>query len=443
MRPGARTLERKRTVGGPPWQIPVTLLACGALAQVAGAAGLVTIAHDLAAGSFDGPTQLAVVHLYGLGFLTLAIVGALLQLVPVIVRQQVCPPSVAAIIGAALMVGAWLLAGGLWSGAAWSTSSGGSLLMVGGGVFIGYLTRALWRAGRAGTLGMPGVGIAFGGLWFAIVLILGAVLAANTVHPFFHLNLHQFIGAHAAVAIVGWVGGTILAMSLRLTPMFVLSHGYFRAPGTVAVVLWNLAVPPIAVGIGIGSAPLALAGGFVLLVACAAAAAFLVSVVRHRSRRLEAPISHLAIGMIATMGATVALMLTQTGTVALSKVVVPATVAVLVGLGAGVTSGHLFKVVPMLVWTGRYSQLAGVGGAPKLSGLYPTTLATVEQGAFLAGLALLVGGITGESGAVAEVGAALLLLAAGAVVVAVTLVVVGRPRTGLAPLLHPSAEPTR
>jgi hypothetical protein len=441
VRPGARTLERQTKVGGPPWQIPVTLLVLGALAQLTAAVGLVAIARDLAQGIFDGPTQLAVVHLYGLGFLTLTIVGALLQLVPVVVRQQIASPPVVTILGAALAMGAWLLAGGLWSGAAWSTSCGGTLLVVGGGVFVGYLTRALWRAGRTGTLGAPGAGIALAGLWFAIVLILGAVLAANTVHPFLQINLYQFIGAHAAVATIGWIGGTILAMALRLAPMFVLAHGYWRAPGMVALILWNLAVAPIAIGIGIGSAPLALAGGVVLLAACAAAATFLASVVRHRRRRLEAPIVHLALGLIATTGATAALMLTRAGTFGLHQVVVPAVLSVLVGLGAGVASGHLFKVVPMLVWTGRYAHLTGVGGAPKLSDLYPSSLATVEQWAFLSGLALLVGGTAGRSGTVAEIGAGLLLLAAAAVAVAVATIVVGRPRARFAPPIHLSSEP--
>jgi hypothetical protein len=428
-------------VGGPPWQIPVALLALGVLAQLTAAAGLVTIARDLARGIFDGPTQLAVVHLYGLGFLTLTIVGALLQLVPVVVRQQICGPRVAATIGAAIAMGAWLLAGGLWSGAAWPTSLGGSLLVVGGGAFSGYLARALWRAGRAGTLGAPGIGIALSGLWFAVVLVLGAVLAGNTVHSFLQINLPQFIGAHAAVAIVGWIGGTILAMSLRLAPMFVLAHGYSRKPGTMALVLWNLSVPPIALGIGIGSAPLALAGGVVLLAACATAATFLASVVRHRRRRFEAPIAHLTLGLLATIGATAALMLTRTGAVGLYQVVVPAVLAVLVGLGAGVTSGHLFKVFPMLVWTGRYAHLAGVAGAPKLSDLYPASLATVEQWAFLTGFVLLVGGTGGGNGTVAEVGAGLLLLAAAAVAVAVAKIVVGRPPVRSAHPMHLSSEP--
>jgi len=443
VRPGARTLERQHTVGGPPWQIPVTLLALGALAQLVATAGLVTAARDLAAGSFDGPTQLAVVHLYGLGFLTLVIVGALLQLGPVIVRQQICRPSVAAIIGGALALGAWLLSAGLWSGTAWSTAGGGSLLVVGGGAFIGHLARALWRAGRAGTLGAPGAGIALAGFWFAIVLALGATMAANQIHPLVGANLIQIIGAHAAVAIIGWIGGTILAVSLRLAPMFLLSHGYWRPPGTAALVLWNLSVPPIAVGIGIGSAPLALAGGFVLLAACAAAGTFLVGVVRHRRRRLEAPMVHLALGLVATIGTTASLMLARTGAYDLYDAAVPAVLAVLIGLGAGVASGHLFKVLPMLVWTGRYAHLAGAGGAPKLSDLYPAPLAAAEQGAFGTGLVLLVGGVAGRSGTVAEVGAVLLFVAAVAVAAAVAAVVFGAPGTHRTSPAVPAAEPAQ
>ncbi len=113
----------------------------------------------------------------------------------------------------------------------------------------------------------------------------------------------------------------------------------------------------------------------------------------------------------------------------------------LVGLGAGVTSGHLFKVVPMLVWTGRYAHLAGVGGAPKLSDLYPAPLATVEQWAFLTGFALLVAGTARGNGTIAEIGAGLLVLAAAALAVAVATIVVGHPRARSAPSTHLSSEP--
>ena len=70
--PGRRATERQATVGGPPWALPVSLLAAAAVAQVAGAAGLAAAAPDLARGIAYGPAQLGAVHLLGLAFLTVA-----------------------------------------------------------------------------------------------------------------------------------------------------------------------------------------------------------------------------------------------------------------------------------------------------------------------------------------------------------------------------------
>ncbi len=98
---------------------------------------------------------------------------------------------------------------------------------------------------------------------------------------------------------------------------------------------------------------------------------------------------------------------------------IPAALLTLVGMGAGITSGHLFKVVPMLVWTGRFAPLAGTPGAPRLADLYPAPLAVAEQAAFAAGLALLAGGTAAGSAAAARTGAVLLVTAALAVAVAI------------------------
>jgi hypothetical protein len=123
--PGLRTAERRATVGGPPWPLPVSLLAFAALGQVAGAIALVAAAPDLARGIGYGPVQLGAVHLLGLAFVSVAIVGALLQLVPVLLRQPLGTPFRGALAGAALVAGSWALAAGLWSGRETLIASGG------------------------------------------------------------------------------------------------------------------------------------------------------------------------------------------------------------------------------------------------------------------------------------------------------------------------------
>jgi hypothetical protein len=417
------------TVGGPPWQLPVSLMGAAVAAQVAGTAVLVAVAPGLADGAWYGPDQLAAVHLLGLGFLTVAIVAALLQLVPVLLRRRLGAPRRSAAAGAALALGAWALAWGLWASHDALTAAGGSLLVLGGGVMVVDLARAVWGAARAGTLGAPGAGIAASTLWFALVLAAGAAMAANRVHPFLEVDRTRLMAAHAAVAIVGWIGGTIVAIALRLAPMFALAHGHRTRVGQGALVAWHASVVPLALGLLLGVAPLAAAGGAVLLGACLAAGWFAVDVARHRRRRPEAPLVHLLIGLASALAAVAVMLAAWAGGGDPYRAAIPAAILALVGMGAGTTSGHLFKVVPMLVWTGRYATRAGTPGAPRLADLYPAPLAAAEQALFAAGLALLAGGVAAGSGMAARAGAALLMAAAVAVAAAVATTVVGRGGT--------------
>lgn len=434
--PGARTAQRLDTVGGPPWALPVSLLAVAALAQVAGLAALLDASGDLSAGIAYGPAQLGAVHLLGLAFLSVAIMAALLQLVPVLLRRRLARTGWAVAAGAMLAAGSWGLAAGLWTGGRALTAGGGTLVILGGLVLLVALVLAVAGASRAGALGATGWGLAASALWLAAVLALGGVMAANRLDPFLTVDRWRLIGAHAAVALLGWIGGTILAVALKLGPMFALSHGYRARLGTAALVTWHASVAPVAVGLGLGVAPLAAAGGVALLAACALAGAFLVDVARHRRRRAEAPLVHLGLGVAAT-GAACALMLAAwLGAGDMRRASLSAGALVLVGLGTGVTSGHLFKIVPMLVWTGRYARLAGTPGAPRLADMYPVRLAQLEVVAFAAGLLALVDGLLAGSAFAVRAGVVLLMAAALLTACAIAICAVGNARRRV-----PAAQP--
>jgi hypothetical protein len=436
--PGRRTAERLGTVGGPPWQLPAGLLTAAAAAQVAGTLLLIRVAGDLADGRFYGPSQLAAVHLLGLAFLSVAIIGALLQLVPVVLRQQVATPATATAVGVVFAGGAWALSAGFLLERDLAVATGGTLIVAAGGALVVLLARVLRAATRDRTLGAPGVALAASTAWFALVLAMGGLMAANFVSPFLSVDRLHLIASHATVALLGWVGGTILAVSLKLAPMFALAHGRHPRLGPVAVTLWHIGVAPLALGLLLGNATVAAAGTVVVAIACVIAGAFVVDVARSRRRRIEAPLAHLAVGLAAV---TVACAIALHAWWLDGDPVRAATAAgllVLIAFATGVTSGHLFKVVPMLVWTGRYAHLAGTPGAPRLSDLYPALLARVEQAAFAAGSVLLVVAVLAGSPSVALAGATLLFTAALAVAAAVGACIA---TTAHAPASHPVPAP--
>lgn len=438
-------MERRATVGGPPWQLPVGVLAVAAAGQVAGLLALAVAAPDLAAHRWYGGAQLASAHLLGLGFLTLAILGALMQLVPVLLRRVLGPPVWTGAAAGTVGLGAWVMAAGLWTGANGAIAAGGSMVMLGLGAVLVIMVRVLVGARRDGTLGLPGAGLALATGWLAVVVVLGAMLVDNRVRPVAGFAHTQLLTAHTTVALAGWVGGTILAMALRLAPMFALSHGYRTAPGTAAVAVWHTAVALLALGFGTGVTPITVLGGVVMLVACGPAGWFVLGVARTRRRRPEAPLLHLVAGVAATaLACVVGLAGWATGADP-SRTLIPAALLAFIALGCGVTSGHMFKVVPMLVWTGRHAHQAGTPGAPRLSDLTPTTLALAEQALFATGLVTLMAGVAGGSGVLARVGALTLTAAAVCVLAAVGACVGGHGVSRHAPVdahHEPAPQPT-
>jgi hypothetical protein len=93
---------------------------------------------------------------------------------------------------------------------------------------------AVIRAARAGTFGDAGAGLACALVWFAGAIGLGGTLVDNLRNGVLAAATLRIIAAHA---IIGWVGGTILATVLRLGPMLALAHGHLQRPGRVALLL--------------------------------------------------------------------------------------------------------------------------------------------------------------------------------------------------------------
>lgn len=415
------------SIGGPPWQLPAMLLLGAAFSQLVASVVLASAAGDLARGLFLGPQELELVHLYGLATLSVAIFAVLLQLVPVILRQRVPLERVAGVAAAGVLVGAWLMALALGRNDTEYAAAGGALFGVGGVILIALVGMALVRAAGARNLGDTGIGLAAALVWFAVVIVLGGSLLDNLRAPLLGTLTLRVLAAHALIAGLGWIGGAIVAVVLRLGPMLALAHGHSQRPGRIALVAWHLGVLGIAAGLIAGSRSVVVAGALALAVAVGALGTYLAGVVRHRNRRLEAPTVHLAIGAIATAVATGAIVGAATGVVPDFDVVIPAGLCILIGLGAGVTSGHLFKILPMIVWTGRFAGLAGTGHAPRLSDMYPARLALAEQAAFAAGMLALVTGCIARTPGLAAVGGDLVALAAALTLIAAGIIVARTP----------------
>lgn len=297
------------------------------------------------------PGALAVVHLFAAGFMLQVMLGALLQILPVVAGAAFpAPLRIAGITHVLLGAGAASLAFGLGVGAPGAIVGGGALLACGLVIFLVAsligLTRAAPAQGASRTPRDLRLALAALGLTTVLGIVLAVALGGGVALP---VALPTLVDLHAIWAWLGWGGLLLAATSWVVVPMFQITPAYparftrFWAPGTLAVLLaWSLSL--IA---GLNALTLVLSA---LLLAAAAGYALQTLKLQRNSRRTtpDAPFRAFRLSMLALLGSLAALLISMVHDAPQWPVL--AGVLVFHGTFAGAISAMLYKIVPFLTW---------------------------------------------------------------------------------------------
>lgn len=397
----------------PPLALPGVHFAAGLLWLVAGAAGLVFVAPDLARGGFLLPRAVAVTHAFTLGWITTAIFGALYQLYPVALgvgaRSVRCGFAgfVLLELGVAVVIaGAWW-----WRPALLVT---GWVLLVGAvGVVSWNLLPQRRRARRGREIGLyVSLGHSMLGLAMAVVLV-----RIGTELSWWSAGRLGWLTAHAHLAAAGFATLTAAGVGSKLLPMFLLSRGYSNRPlrwiGPVAgaglllhaggsILAWRPAVLT-------GAALMAIAlGGWLVVVR---------GYYRTATRpRLEPGLAHAAaaFGFLGAATAVGLLLVAVDGTD--PRHIAAYGVLGIVGWLSLLIIGMSYKILPFLTWLHRFSPRVGESGVPTVAQLTDqrlqwTTLVLLAPGIAALSVAIALG-LPGEARAAAGIIAVAALLVA-------------------------------
>jgi hypothetical protein len=331
------------------------------------------------------PALLAATHLLTLGFMSMVMLGALLQLLPVVAGAPLPRPGlVAGVVHPLLIAGTLLLAGGLWLRHVVAIRLATLLLGAGFGLFVVLALRALWCAGVKEPI-RRSIGLALVAL--GVTVVLGLTLAAmlGWAVP---IPLVAVVALHAAWGLVGWTVLLVAVVAQQVVPMFQVTPLYpaplskLFAPALLGVlVAWSAASwvewREAAGLLGIAVALLVLGFSAVTLG------------LQLRSRRPAADATTLAwrVGMLC-------LALAAVGGSAGSFVLRPAAnysvlvgVLSVIGFALSVIHGMLYKIVPFLIWLHLQSTVGG--RVPHIKRILPDAPARWHARLHLASIALL------------------------------------------------------
>ncbi len=169
------------------------------------------------------PSALAATHLLTLGFMLSCMLGALIQVFPVVAGANLAHPlRVARLVHLLLSLGTLLLAFAFLGHSTLLFSAAGLALLLG----IGYF---LWVAGQA-LLGIASTSPTISGLklaWLGLLLTAALGLAlAGSLAGLWALPWPGVTDLHAGWGLAGWSGVLLAAMAYVVVPMFQLTPGY-------------------------------------------------------------------------------------------------------------------------------------------------------------------------------------------------------------------------
>ncbi len=339
--------------------------------------------------SMDSNT-LSWVHMFLLGFVMMVVFGAMAQLVPVVLEVGHFAVELYYIIYPLLLIGTILMAFGfLFSPAL--LPYGGIVVLISLLIFVleTFLTiKKVKKFNLVMTTVLVANTFLFLGLIFGILMALGY---AGTIN----IDIISLLKAHIYLVLAGYVGITIMGMSLILLPMFWLSHSFSWKP--VEYALWTMSVGVTWVMLSsiLDSIVLEYAGYNLAIIALILYfyQIYLIYITRVRMERdiylyslifsYSSLILALIMGVIYLVYPNENLLLTIGWTL-------------FMGYIAFIINGHLYKIVPFLVWYERFSPLIGKQKVPMLADMVPVRSAKFQfafssMGVIMAGFGILLG----------------------------------------------------
>jgi hypothetical protein len=396
-------------------RLPLAYLTMAAAAFVAAAAAVPWLAPELA-GHYYQPRVLALTHLVTLGWITLTIMGASYQLVPVLLARPLWSERLAwvqlaiVVVGATGMVSHFVI--GDWRGLVWAAG----LMALGVLVHLVNLGLSIRGLGRW-TIEAAMMVFALVGL--GLTILAGLALGLDHVRPFLPWPFFPRLHAHFHLALLGWVLPMVVGVASRVYPMFLLGP----RPGwrLVAVQLAGLAVgvPLVVIGI-LGNAAVLAVGAAAMAMTVGSHLWGVVGIARARRRpQLDWALGLVLAGTAFLLPAALLGLAFVSGAAEGPRFGAAYAALALGGWASLTIAGMMLKIVPLLVWYRVYGSRAGREPVPT-----PVQLSspTAER---LAGM-LLIAGVTAVSGALFVGDAdgirlAGLILAAGATAFAVAL----------------------
>ncbi|MDD2653448.1 MAG: hypothetical protein PHX44_10425 [Sulfurimonas sp.] len=346
----------------PPFKLISPFFIVGSFFYLAAVFYIFSIAHQNI--SLLDAKILGFVHLFLLGFVMMVIFGAMAQLVPVVLEVGHFGVELFYAIWPLLGIGTVMMVFGF--SYPMLLPFGGVVVLIAMMIFVMEIFLTIRKVEKL-TLVMSSVLIAniflFFGIIFGLVMSLGYAGMIS-------IDIDALLRSHVFLVVVGYIVVTIMGLSAVLIPMFGLSHGFSMRPLKIAMTMIGIAALFV-VASSLGGIGALAYFGYALSVAAMVVYFFFVRVIYKTRARKEIDIyaKSLLFSYVSFMVSLVLGVLYFLG--AGEPFILSAGWLMFFGFFGFIITGHIYKIIPFLVWFERFSPLVGKQKVPMLADMLP------------------------------------------------------------------------
>lgn len=308
------------------------------------------------------PQALALTHALTLGFLAMAMLGALMQMLPVVAGSPLPTPlTVAWLTQVPLVLGTAALMIGFLTAEPIAFGIAIVLLGIGFAVFLAAAAVSLVRA--TGNITVWGMRLAV--LSLGLTFMLGLVLALMRAGIWIPPARASALAAHLAFGLLGWVLLLVVGVAFQVVPMFQITPPYppllgcWLTPVLFILLLIHAVAPVLPPRVGT-LVEAGLAAGILLF------AVITLRLQARRRRKLpDVTLDFWRLGMASLIASVTVWTVAQFSPAWADSDAYPLLLAMLFigGFAVSVVNGMLYKIVPFLAWFHLQAQLQARAGS--------------------------------------------------------------------------------
>lgn len=390
----------------PPFVLVAHFFIAGILFLVLSGAALLTMGSDIS-GYIISSSLAAFSHLYLLGFVMMIIFGAMYQLLPVVLEAPIFSKDFAYIQFYMYVVGLSLMVSGF--------TFADLHLLIPYGAVITYLSMVIFCLNvfitfyRLERVNLVSRFLLIGTIFLFISVSLGLLIGLSLGHGFIAIDIDAWVKAHMIGTLGGFVLMIVMGVAMVLIPMFSLSHGFEERWIKRALYLFSSGTALCMISL-IASLPSWLQSiGAVLMVVGVVCFVVQMSVIfKQRARKQNdywaKNVVFALICLLSSIACCAYYYLQGSPVVGML-----AGVLFFFGFLLSFIVGHIYKILPFLIWYEKFSPLVGKQKVPLLHQMIYTKVADIQTGMLFVSILVLSSAVVLQLEKIFLMGSVLLL----------------------------------